>query len=190
MYISYHQIPGSKVYDSDGHLITRLTRLLIDPDNGRILALETTLKGPHLLSPQDILSWKRHYLTLGQQYEFHSPADLVRVQKLLKFQQPFLIGKKVRTENGTFLGTVQDFSIDTNRFILASISVQKRIFLWKKQTLLIHQSQIVEIKSEEIIVKDTLVTLPVRQNSLGKFGLRRSPTLDQALCEPVDHTSP
>lgn len=180
MYIGNRQIKGAKVYDSDGHLIAFLERVLIDPDNGRVLALQAQLRGDNLISPYDVIAWKQSHLTLGQHYQFHSPEDLVRVAKLLQSKSPDLLGKKVRTENHQSLGEVTAYSINTDHFLLASVTAQKGFWFWKWSTRLIHYNQIVEITSQEVIVKDSLIKLPLRQNARDKFALQKSPTLDQA----------
>lgn len=180
MYISNKQIKGAKVYDSDGHLIAFLERALIDPDNGQVLALQAQLHGDNLISPHDILSWKTSHLTLGQQYQFHNREDLVRVDRLLQDKHPDLLGKAVRTETNNFIGYVSAYSINTEHALLASITTQRRFLFHKWGTRLIHYNQIIEIKPTEIIVRDNLIKIPLKQSTPDKFALQKSPTFDQA----------
>ncbi len=191
MYLSARQIAGSKVFDSEGQPVGRLARIILDPSNGRILAFELIQKGEKYLSPRDVISWKKNYLVLGQQYEIHTAADLVRLQKVISQGRLDLLGRPVRTESGIKLGRVTDYSLHCDHFMLASITVQKSFLgLWSFDTRLIHQTSIVEIKPREIIVHDSLLKLPARQGSPDEFALQKSPTFDRALSVPEDRTSP
>jgi len=190
MYISAKQVVGSKVFDSEGQPVGRLARVIIDPDNGRILAFELFRKGEKYLSPRDVISWKKNYLILGQQYEIHHAADLIRLDKLLHSRYVDLLGRQVRTASGTALGQVTDYSLHCEHFMLASITAQKSYFgLWFSDARLIHQSSIIEIKPRQIIVRDALLQHPARQNAQDEFDLQNSPTFDQALSVPEDRTS-
>lgn len=188
MYISAKQVASSKVFDADGHLLGQLARVRVNPDNGQILAFEMSCKGACFISPHDVLNWKNEYLLLGQDYEIHHAQDLVRLSECLKNGNTDLIGKKVRTEGGTQLGFVTDYSLDSRHMVLSSITVQKSFLgLFSFDTRLIHQANIVEIRPKIVIVRDSWMKVPAR-NSPGQFDLRNSPTLDQALSVPEDQT--
>lgn len=188
MYISASQIPAAKVFDSEGHQLGQLSRVHLDAQNGSILAFEIAVKGPRFISPQDIINWKTEYLTLGQEYEIHDAVDLVRLAQSLKDAGGDLIGKKVRTEGGTKLGLVSDYTLNSKQLVLSSITVQKNFLgLFHFDTRLIHQKNILEIKPRLIIVRESWMKVPA-QNSPEQFGLQKSPTLDRALSVPEDHT--
>ncbi|MCC6643275.1 PRC-barrel domain-containing protein [Candidatus Peregrinibacteria bacterium] len=189
MYISSKQIFDSKVYDHDGHFVALVKHVIINPDNGHVLAFLLNSKQPNLISPQDVISWKNQYLSLGQNYELHHPQDLVRLHKLYYNRCTDLLKRSVRTENGFKIGQVIEYTINSKNFILASITVQKKVLgLFPGRTHLIHYSAIVEIKPREIIIKDSTIKLSIRQSSRDKFALRTDPTFDQALSEPEVRT--
>lgn len=190
MYISSKQILGAKLYDHDGHFIARIRRVIINPDTGHILAFLLYSGRPNLISPQDIVSWKQHYLSLSQNYELHYPADLVRLHKLYTNHCTDLLKRRVRTESGFKMGKIIEYSLNTKSFSLASITTQKSFFgLFPGQTFLIHHTAIVDIKPREVIVKDSLLKLPLFQNTPGKFALSSGQTFDSALSEPESRTS-
>ncbi len=181
MYISSKQILGAKLYDHDGHFVGRIRRVILNPDNGHILAFLLYTSRPNLISPQDIVSWKQHYLSLGQNYELHQPEDLVRLHKLYTHHCTDLLKRRVRTESGVKLGKIVEYSLNTKSFSLASITAQKSLFgLFLGQTLLIHHTAIVNIKPREIIVKDSFIKIPLFQNTPGKFALSSGQTFDSA----------
>lgn len=190
MFIAAPQLAHAKILDPQGNLLCHLKRVIIDPANGQILAFLTTYKGrsgssrANLISPHDILHWKREALILGNRYEFHPLSDLVRVQHLFKTGPTNLIGLKVRTENGQKLGIVTDYTINISMKVLASITAQKTLFHFLHfDTRLIHQKNIIEITPKEIIVKDTTIKSPalnLAQSTPDKFSLQNSPTFDRA----------
>lgn len=188
MQISASQIPATKVFSSEGQLIGRLSRVHLDRQNGSILAFEIARQGARFISPQDVMSWKTAYLRLGQNYEIHQSEDLVRLAQSLKVSGGDLISKKVRTEAGTKLGIVRDYTLDSKQMVLASITVQKILLgLFHYDTRLIRQSSILEIKPRQIIVRETWQKVPA-QNFPAQFDLQKAPTLDRALSVPEDHT--
>jgi sporulation protein YlmC with PRC-barrel domain len=190
MLVSSRQISGSKVFDADGRPVGRLSRVIIDPDNGSVLAFELDSRGPRYISPHDLVSWKSGYLTLGQDFDLHGAGELVRLDRLLHQQPLDLVGRKVATESGTALGKVTDYTVDAGRQVLASLTVRKTFLgLWYYDTRLIRQSQIVEIRPQLIVVRDSLLRVPARQKPGDEFDLQNAPTLDQALSVPEDRTS-
>lgn len=190
MYISAKQLFGIDIYDQEGHLISKVRRAIFSPDNGQILAFELLKPLPNLLSPQDLIAWKKGYLIISQRTELHYPADLIRVERLFKDKNATLIGKKVKTESGIMLGSVIDYSINTSHQILASITCSKKLFFFHYDSRIIHHRNIHEITPKLIIVKDTHQSPVTIQNIPQKFDLHKSPTFDQALFSPEDQTFP
>lgn len=183
MYIAYAQIAGTVVYDASRRPVGHLHRVWINPDNGRLLALELLERAGRrraFIAPQDILDWEATHLRLGLHYELCQREDLVRLDQLLSTNHPNLLKKKVRTESGLALGRVIDFTIHSGSMTLASITTQQGWWLWRGSTRLIHYNQIVVIRPTEIIVKDSLLKVPINQKIPDKFAVSSAPTFDQA----------
>lgn len=190
MEISAKQLGHTKVFDTKGNLLCHLRRAILDPNNGQILGFTTNRRSSfaspkaNLISPHDVISWKKDILVLGQRYEFHQASELVRIDRLLKGHKSDLLGKKVRTENGRNLGHVTDYALNQNLKILSSITCKKSFLnLFHHDSRVIHQKNILEIKPKEIIVKDITIKLPLTnlvQSTPGKFSLQNSPTFDRA----------
>jgi len=190
MEVSAKQLDQTKVLDTQGNLLCHLRRAVIDPNSGQILGFSTNrpsafgLPKANIISPHDVISWKKDLLILGQHYEFHQASELVRIDRLLKGRKADLIGKKVRTENGQKLGHVTDYNLNQNLKILASITCQKNFLnLFHHDSRIIHQKNILEIKPKVIIVRDSIIKLPLTnlvQSTPDKFSLQNSPTFDRA----------
>jgi len=73
-----------------------------------------------------------------------------------------ILNKPVRTEGGFNLGKCQELMLDLKASMLHSIIIKKQIFpLFPKMTLLIQHKNIIEITKKNIIVKDSLIKLPI-----------------------------
>lgn len=175
MYQSSRQLHGSKVFTSSGDYLCWVKRVIIDHNNGQVLGFVTSLPHPNnILSIMDVLHWLQDSLFLCEDYDFHSSEDLVRIQKALR-NHPDLIGKKVRTESKIPLGVVTDFSLDTTRHLLASITAEKSFLkLFYFDGRIIHQNNILEITPKHIIVRDSVIKIMLNQTIQGK-STQRSP---------------
>ena len=69
-----------------------------------------------------------------------------------------IIGSKVFTRSGYYLGRVIDFKLDTLGQNIVEYYVLKGFFNLVKKPLIIKSSQVVEIKEKKIIVEDTLIS--------------------------------
>lgn len=68
-----------------------------------------------------------------------------------------LLSTSVYTESGNYLGNVVDLLFDTTSLALIQLDVEKRIFLWKSQSLLIHKNEILQVNKKMIVVKDSVL---------------------------------
>ncbi len=71
-----------------------------------------------------------------------------------------IIGSKVFTRSGYYLGRVIDFKMDTLSQNIAEYYVLRGFFNLFKRPLIIKSSQVIEIKKRKIIVEDTFVSAP------------------------------
>jgi len=184
MEITARQLGATKVRNLDGKFLCRLRSAIIEPTNGQVLGFTSSRLGANIISPHDICSWDKKTMVLGNNYEFHHPSEIIRLERLLKEGNHHLIGKKVRTEAGQKIGKVTDFSINQHLKVLSSITTHKTFFFFFHfDKRLIHQKNILEIKPKEIIVKGSAIKIPLTnpvQSTPDKFSLQNSPTFDRA----------
>ncbi len=166
------KIKGKAVFDQDGKLICHIQKPILDIHNGQVLGFITTHRPHSILTPHDVFKWSNDQVIIGQYYEFYDSADIVRLDRALS-NKIHLRGKKVITETGHFIGKVKDYSFDAKHMVLYSI-VAHRLFLeliptGKRE---IGRKQIVEIREDVIIVKDSTIKIPVKESK----SLKRVPT--------------
>lgn len=132
-------------------------RPIMNPDDLKIIAYE--VEGPLLKdSPMfiriaDVRELSDIGLITDSSDELISLDDVMLVDKLFKLDFR-LIGQNVIDETNRKLGKVEDYSIDTDSFIIQQLHVKQGIIKSLSNTnLLIHRSQIIEINDNAIIVK-------------------------------------
>lgn len=132
---------------------------VIDPSNLKIVAYEVTgslLSSKNaLLLTADIRELGKLGMIIDSSDEFVEPNDVVSVAKIrdLNFK---LIGLPVIDEMRHKLGKVEDYSVDTDSYILQHLHVKRGLLKSLSETeLVIHRSQIVEINDNNIVVKTT-----------------------------------
>lgn len=72
-----------------------------------------------------------------------------------------LIGLKVETQNGTYLGRVQSFDIDIDTQGIRSYHIKPTVFesrlFFHSEGFIVHNKQVVSINEEKMVVLDNVV---------------------------------
>lgn len=132
---------------------------VIDPRNLTIMAYE--VDGPLLEThPQfiriaDIRELSDIGMIIDSSDELVNLDDVIKIKEIreLNFK---LVGIKVIDERGRKLGKVEDYSVDTDSFVIQQLSVRGGILNSFSSTgHMIHRSQITEISDAVITVKST-----------------------------------
>jgi len=132
---------------------------LIDPSNLAIVAYE--VEGPLLnthpsyLRIADVREIGNIGMIIDSADEFIDLDDVVKIKKLhdLRFK---LIGLPVIDQSKRRIGKVEDYSLDSDSFIIQQLHVKRGILQgFTETTTLVNRSQIVEINDEHIIVRTT-----------------------------------
>lgn len=155
----YSKILRCPVVEEDSmRPITGIRDLVIDPADGRVVAVEVTKGREMVISPMDIVSW-------GSVLKIRDKDDIVEVQDLVRAKEVWdrraqIFDQRVETEGGKALGRVVDFVIDGKFLILKKLYVA-RVFLglFRMESRIIAAKNIVEILPDKIIVKDDLATI-------------------------------
>lgn len=151
MRISFSKIIGTKVVsDQSEGVVSLVTGVSIDPENGAVIALKCGFR--QILTPMDILKWNQ-VIHVNDAEALTTREDVVRLKNIPNGLDNILY-KSVYTDGGNFLGRVFDFTIETNVMSLWQISVKKKFLLFTTFETLIQYKNIVEIKEDKIIVRD------------------------------------
>jgi uncharacterized protein YrrD len=154
---------GSKLIDTPIMSLQTGTKMavtkkpLIDPSNLKIIAYE--VDGPMLndhpsfIRIVDVRELSRIGMIIDSSDEFIGVDDVINIKKIIDLNFE-LVGLDVIDEAKHKLGKVNDYSLDTDSFIVQQLNVKQGMLKSLSETgLIIHRSQIVEINNQSIIVK-------------------------------------
>jgi sporulation protein YlmC with PRC-barrel domain len=165
MLVSLQDIIGTPVLSQrDGHRIGTIKLPLIDPETGKLLALVVKVLKRRIIVPYDILKW-------GKSIEVHDGSaiidadEILRVHSLLENYNP-LIGRRVETKSGIYLGKVFDYELDTQSLSLNKLMVAKEFIIFKYSPSVVTWKHIIEIQDKKIIVKDRGVKALAQEEEL------------------------
>jgi len=143
---------------------------IIDPSNLKIVAYEVDgpllVEHPSFIRIADVRELSDVGMIIDSNDEFIGIGDVVAIKKIydLDFR---LIDLTVIDETKHKLGKIDDYSLDTDSFVIQQLSVKSGIIKSLTDTgLLIHRSQIVEINDHNIIVRTTAKKLePIKKSN-------------------------
>lgn len=149
----FTKIIGTPVYDDSSMPLTTIKDVLMDPENGKVLAFIVDVGKKSVIVPRDVESWqeaiKIHYSDV-----IIDGRDVLRVDEALKMNVP-VFHNKVFAKNGKYLGTVNDFSINTEFMVLDKLYVSRGFLgLVRFESRIIPFNNILEILPDKIIVKN------------------------------------
>ena len=142
---------GSQVAETNAHII--------DPYTLRVTAYE--VDGSHLAERPSFIRIAdiRELSDIGMIID--SSDELVALDDVLKLKELYeldfqLIGLRVRDANGKKLGKVEDFTLDTDDFMIQQLTVKAGLLSSLSTTgHVIHRSQITKVTRSEITVRST-----------------------------------
>lgn len=117
MFIEARKLIGLPVAAQDSQSkIGRISQILVDPQNGRLLGFLVQEGGffsaKKALSIVDVREWDPNGLVTTSVENLVPPAEIIRLREILA-KKIFLLGMKAKTEQGKSLGLLEDFLIDT-----------------------------------------------------------------------------
>ncbi len=142
------------IEEKTGKVLAYINDLIFDTENGKIISV--LLSNDKFLYYNNISDWKVRIYAKSDVL-FQDIGDLPDVKKILE-DEISILGNTVVDEDGIFLGYCEDIVFDEKMGILNSIIVRKyflAIIPLKKK--IISSSEIIEIKKEGIIVKNTKI---------------------------------
>lgn len=132
---------------------------VIDPSNLKIIAYEVDgsllTEHPSFIRIADVRELSNVGMIIDSNDEFVGIEDVIALKKIYELDFN-LIGLNVIDETGRKLGKIEDYSLDTDSFVIQQLNVKRGIIKSLAETgLLIHRSQIIEINNHDIVVRTT-----------------------------------
>ena len=158
-------ILGSRLKDTPvmslqtGTRLARIAAPVIDPANLKIVAYEVDgpllAEHPSFLRTADIREMGGVGMIIDSNDELIGLHDVIKIKELHDLQFA-LVGMPVVDELKHKLGKVDDYTLESDSFVIQQLNVGHGILKGLTDTgKLIHRSQIVEINDDAIIVKTT-----------------------------------
>lgn len=153
-----------------GTRLASVTQPIINPANLKILAYEVEgpmlAEHPSFLRIDDVREMGHLGMIIDSNDELIGLDDVITLKKIheLNFK---LIGLQVVDETKHRLGKVEDFTVESDSFVIQQLHVKRGFLKGLTDTgLLVHRSQIIEINDTSVIVKTTAkkVHEPVMQS--------------------------
>lgn len=147
---------GLPIFTPDNEqVIGRLQNIVVEPRDGKILALVTNegwiFKNPELIPRSEVLGITAEGVLVKSANSITSAAALPDIASMLK-EKTNIIGASVVTDTGHKLGTVEDFLFETTTLYLAKIYVQPSLIALTKETRILPYSAVVEVAKNRLIV--------------------------------------
>lgn len=170
----YSKFVGTPVFlEGGGRPLCRLVDLLIDSDTGKVVAFGVAPGFKKIISPLDVRLWTSQIL-IRDYDDIVSCEEIIQAKKVFDRHIPIL-GNKVYSQEGDYLGRVFDYAVHPQMLVLSKIFVAKNLLgLFRVNQRIIPRSCIYEILPNKIIVKtDTEVMEDVKES-------KKALTLDPA----------
>jgi uncharacterized protein YrrD len=141
----------------DGSMIARVADLIIDPNNGKLLAFKlqkSKFFKPKIICAIDISGFTPLFLVVKDDSVVIDADEVVKIKEVLA-KKIMIIGNKVKTENGKKLGICENILIDTATSMTTKFYVKSSGLLGSLQPdRIIPSSAVVRIDCNAIVVKE------------------------------------
>ena len=157
---------------------------LIDPATLKIVAYEVSgpllTEHPSLLRTADIREFGSIGMIIDSTDEIIGLDDVIKIKELHKLQFS-LVGLTVYDDTKRKLGKVEDYTLETQSFVVQQLNVKRGFIKGLTETgLLISRTQIIEINNTSVIVKSSKIKVepvmePTRRDFVNPFRSQPSP---------------
>lgn len=159
----FSRILGTPVLQDGLRPITTVKDVVVDPENGKVIAFVVNVNENRIISPIDVTEWKGDFLKVHPGEVMIEGDEVLRVDKVQR-EGIRIERNKVVSKDGMFLGRVYDFSVDTNAMAIKNLYVAKDILgLLRYEKKIIDWKEILEITAKKIIVKSGMQKIEVEE---------------------------
>ncbi len=155
---------GKRVVEMAGLAkIAVIKNIIVDPDNGNVLALslgkKNTFGKEQVVSLKDITEFYSDGVLVRDHDSIVDADEIIKVKNVLD-KKTNLFGSKVSTQNGDYLGFLEDFIFDTDMMFLATITTRKKFSSEKR---IINADRIMTILPGRIIIRDIIEKARIKE---------------------------
>lgn len=154
MEILLSKIIGSPVVcESFERPITTVKDLVIEPENGKLIAFLVNINSKKIITPIDVISFN-HSLRIHSPDDIIDAADVLRVDTVLKMGLD-ISQKQVFSQKGEYIGKVLDYSLLAKTLTLQKLYTAKVFWgLVRFDSRIITARDIIEVLPKKIIVRE------------------------------------
>jgi len=153
MLIEHSKLVGLPIFELENQTkVADLVDFFIDEDELTIEAAIARSAGIlhqiKFISGKEMVELSKTALIVQEEESVVAPKEMVRLNKKLKHRAK-IVGEKVYTKKGEYLGSVSDYVLDDSTLSIVRIYIKK---LFDQR--IIHASAIVKVEQHKITVKD------------------------------------
>ncbi len=160
MLVYASKLVGTRVMSlREGGAIGQVASLVVDPNKLKIIAFQ--LSGgvihrgqPNILDARSVREFSLLGMVIDDMEDLVEPEDVVRINEVLQMNFS-LDNMRVETKKGTKVGRIENYTVDTDGFLVTQLSVirpaLKRIM---EPRLLLSRKEIVEVTDHKVIIKN------------------------------------
>jgi sporulation protein YlmC with PRC-barrel domain len=157
------------IQSGEGALVGIVEDLIINPDNGELAGFVVRegfgINKLKTLGAKDVLGISSDFYLIPNYETLGEMDEIVRLKVILD-KGVKIIGNKVFTFSGRYLGRVTDYKVDLRLFMISQIHVKMMVFGYFGKQHIIAYKQIISIEKDKIVVDDAFAK--VRKATLVK----------------------
>lgn len=168
----------------DRHIVGRVNNLVVDPENGKILAftLESFLSKLKVISPSDVIGYSPGIIIIRNREQILPIREIVRAHNVWK-KKIDLLSCTCKTESGKYLGEIDDYLIDLDDMRIIKYYVRGSSFFSPfAPNRIILASKTIKIKRGVVIVQD-------EEEQMKDFAAAKTSTINKTTSSAVKATS-
>ena len=144
----------------EGAMVGLVESLIICPDDGTLAGITIRegfgKKNLKTLSAKDILGISSEFYLVPSYEKLGDLDEIVRLKEIMDRNVP-IVGNRVYTQSGNFLGKVFDYTLDLVSFKITRIYVKPTLLGGFAKQYIIDYKNIISIEKDKIVVEDALV---------------------------------